>query len=317
MGAATDALGIPAIAKQALMTGVTMAGQIAHGDKPENVLASGVIQSLPVDGNVKSAMQEASSLGLDIAHGKPVDKALLSRVDHVAQFLPLDPKLKNEVSQAVKLGHDTVGAISKGDIGRVLGTALDTGIADKLVIPNKMVESGIQLAKAMPVVTEARKLVAAQSLRGFDLASGLLGQHSHLFDVVHLRQALSPQDKLGFDMASSLRVGLVAHPPPKGLSPTAHAGHAMTMGMQGMKVAANKQIIMIAIKKSPSAAIGAAQAVKQIATVRENWLIRFLGIITMGTVIRIAFDRIRTRIERRRVAAFIRWLNQELDRLFS
>jgi hypothetical protein len=146
------------------------------------------------------------------------------------------------------------------------------------VAPGKLTESGIQTAKASPVYSEARKIASSKGgSKGFDLATGILSHQAGIFHLSTTRNLLpSPHDKMGFDMAMAIRIGTVAHPKPHNIpSPAAHAGHAMTLGMQTY-VPERKAAIMQTIQSHPSAAAGATEAVKQVAARRESIIERIL-----------------------------------------
>jgi len=308
-GAASDAFGLPPAAKNAMIAGIHMTSQLIHGEKPEKALTDGVIAALPVPETVKGAMHEATNITLDIAHGKRVDKALLAHVQNVAQFLPIDAKFKTQISTALTAGK----SLAEGhDPAQVLTAALQSGVADSLinfagkdlpksartalsigvsmgagvvgqirhanqlthVVPGKLVQAGVELAKAVPAIGAARKL-AGQGVHGFDLAAGLSSSRAHLFDVHHVRSGLTGADKQGFDMALSVRIGVVAHPTVGHLSAAAQAGFALTLGMQG-HLREDKIAIMQAIVASPSAKVGAEHAVKHIQARRGEFVHRVM-----------------------------------------
>lgn len=115
----------------------------------------------------------------------------------------------------------------------------------------------------MPAVSAARKLVK-QGTKGFDLATGLLAHPLNTFDVVHVRNKLSPHNKLGFDTAVALHTGLVSKPIAKTLGPTAQAANAITLGSQGMKKANRNVLISNVAKSSANATVGVKKAVSDI-----------------------------------------------------
>lgn len=314
-GAAATGLGLPDTAKNAIIAGVSTAGNIAQGKPLDKALTDGAVHALPIPDSAKRAMTEASTLTLDLAHGKRVDQALLSRANGVMGMLPVNSPLRNNL----KIGVDAVKNVAQGkNAEHVLMTSLQTGIADELlshgsanlppavrggiksgialgtgamhqalmhhqitkVIPGKIAESGLQLSKTSPLFGEARKIAASKGgSRGFDLASGLLNHEAGLFHIATVRNMLTtPHDKMGFDLAAAARVGAVTHPKPPTLSPAAHAGHAITMGMQSY-VPDRKVAMMESIQKHPGAGAGAASAIKQVAINREGFIPRLVRII--------------------------------------
>jgi hypothetical protein len=309
-GIAASALGIPIAAKNALMAGISTIGAIAKGNPLDKAITDGVIAALPIDNTIKQALTQASTVTLDLAHGKRVDKVLLSQLDNVAAMLPVDNALKDTLKTGVgsiknlaagKKPEDVLfGALQSGlgdtlvsmgaahlpsDVQKAIksGVAMGSGVVEQanralqLVqkVPGKLVESGVQLAKSAPLFAEARKLVPTGGSYGFDIGAGLMQQQAKLFDIATMRNTLKPPDKIGFDLALSTRIGAVANPKPATLSPAAHAGHAITMGMQSY-APAQKVVMMKAVQTNPSAAVGATEAVKAIAVVRDNWLVKLL-----------------------------------------
>jgi hypothetical protein len=312
-GAAAGALGIPAAAKNALMAGIATTGNIVKGQPLDKALTDGAIHALPIPDTSKRAMTEATTLTLDLAHGKRVDRALMNRIDGVVGMLPASAPLRQNLLSGVKAvqnigqGKDaehvmmtalqsgvgdqlmSLGAIHlppKARNGLKTGIALGTGIVHQEhtavqlthAVPNKLAESGIQTAKASPVYGEARKIASSKGgSKGFDLATGVLAHQAGIFHLSTTRNLLpSPHDKMGFDMAMAIRIGTVAHPKPHNIAtPAAHAGHAMTLGMQTY-VPERKAAIMQTLQGHPSAAAGATEAVKQVAARRESIIERIL-----------------------------------------
>jgi hypothetical protein len=307
-GIASSALGLPLAAKNALMAGVAIVGGIAKGNPLDKTLADATITALPISDQAKKAMVEASTLSLDIAHGKKIDAALTSRINGVASMLPSTNPLHSSIKTALAAGQKAHGKNEE-----LMMAALQSGLGDSLVsmgaqslptdvqkgiksgaalgsgvvyqeqrkvqltkVTGKLTESGIQLAKTSPLFAEARKLASGKGgTQGFDHATGLLQQQVGAFDIAHVRDGLNPANKIGFDMALSTRIGAVANPKPPTLSPAAHAGHAISLGMQSY-VPERKAVIMQTIQTNPSATVGATVAVKEVAVSRESWLVRLL-----------------------------------------
>lgn len=311
-GIASGALGLPPAAQNAMLAGISTASSLAHGHPLDKTLTDGVTAALPIPDAAKKAMTEASALTLDLAHGKRVDRALMQRVDGVMGMLPVDAPLRQNLKTGVDAVRNVAQG---KDAEHVLMSALQSGVADQLLshstaklpkplkdglktgialgagnimqdarhiqltkaIPGKLVETGVQMSKASPLFGEARKIAASKNgSKGFDIATGLLSHQAGVFDLATVRNAIpSPADKMGFDMAAATRIGAVAHPKPKTLSPAAHAGHAITLGMQSY-VPDRKAAIMTTIQAHPSAAAGATAAVKQVAEQRDSVLEKIL-----------------------------------------
>jgi hypothetical protein len=309
MGAAASVIPVIGPAKDALMAGVNMAGQLASGKPIDAAISQAAISALPVDPAVKASLTDASGIAQDLSRGKPLDSTLLNHIGSIASDLPLPDALKQQLDQAAKTGASiipgvdaakamasTLGAAvgnsllnlgSKGlppEVSNAIQIGMTTGNAvvqqnkrlDQLThgISGKLIQTGIDFAKANPTVAEARKL-AGQGTRGFDTASGLMSQKATLFDITAVRNTLQGADQTGYDMAMALRNGLVAHPPASSLSPTAQAGHAITKGIQGHAVP-NKQRIVKMLSLRGSSSVGAAKAIKEIAAERESWFHKVL-----------------------------------------
>jgi hypothetical protein len=254
-------------------------------------------------------MTDATALSLDLAHGKRLDAALIAHVNVIASALPST----NPLHDTIKTGLTAAMKAGPGKGEQALLATLQSGLADSLVsmgaqpLPadaqkalkagvglgsgvifqnnrkvaltkatGKLTESGIQLAKTSPLFAEARKLAAAKgATQGFDHATGLLQHQIGTFDLATARNSLNVTQKIGFDIATAARIGAVSNPKPQTLSPAAHAGNAITLGMQSYEPE-KKAAIMETIQTSPSATVGATVAVKDVATAREKWYIRLL-----------------------------------------
>jgi hypothetical protein len=312
-GVAASALGLPASAKNALMAGIATTGNIVKGQPLDKALTDGAIHGLPIPDASKRAMTEATALTLDLAHGKRVDRALMNRIDGVVGMLPTNAPLRQNLLTGVQAVR---GLGQSKDAEHVMMTALQSGVGDQLVslgaarlapkvrnglksgialgtgivhqshvavqlthaAPTKLAEAGIQTSKASPVFGEARKVAASKSgSKGFDIATGILSHQAGIFHLSTARNMLtSPHDKMGFDMAMAVRIGVVSHPKPHNIpSPAAHAGHAMTLGMQTY-VPERKAAMMQTIQGHPGAAAGATEAVKQVAAQRASIIERIL-----------------------------------------
>lgn len=308
-GVASSALGLPIAAKNALVAGVATIGAIAKGAPLDKALTDGAVNALPLTPQAKKAMTDGSQLALDLAHGKKLDAALTAKVNGIIANLPAT----NPLHIALKTGIETARKAPPGKGEQTLAAAVHSGIGDALVsmgaqslpadaqkgikagaalgagkvfqsvrgpavlkVTGKLIESGVQLAKASPVIAEARKLASTQgATQGFDHATGLLQQQVGLHDITVVRNALPANQKIGFDMAVAVRVGAVANPKPPTTSPAAHAGNAIALGMQSYEPD-KKAAIMSTVQSNPSAAVGATVAVKQVAANRESFIVKIL-----------------------------------------
>lgn len=315
-GVASSALGLPVAAKNALMAGIATMGAVVKGVPLDKALTDGAIAALPVSQQIKGAMTDATAITLELAHGAKLDRVLLGRIDKISSMLPVGHALKETIQTGIsstkklaegKSPENVMFAALQSGVGDSLvsmgathlpkeaqkaiksGVALGTGVvaqarkAEQIVqkVPGKLIESGVQLAKAHPLFGAARKIAASQGgTRGFDLASGLTQHQAKVFDVTTARNSLpSAVDKLGFDLACATRVGAVSNPKPDTRSPEAHAGYAITKGMQGY-TANKKQVLMANVEKMAPAAAGATAAVKEVAKARSgvvNQVLRAIG----------------------------------------
>jgi hypothetical protein len=305
-GVASSALGLPAAAKNALVAGIATMGAIVKGQPLDKALTDAAIAALPVSSSIKSAMSDATSITLELAKGAKLDRVLLARIDRVSNLLPAGHALR----ETIKTGISSTKKLVEGKSPEnVMFAALQSGVGDSLVsmgaahlpkeaknaiksgvalgtgmvtqarkavqlvdrVPGKLIESGVQLAKASPVFGAARKIAATQGgTRGFDLAAGLTQHQAKVFDIATARNSLpNAVDKLGFDLACATRIGAVTNPRPNTKSAEAHAGHAITMGMQGY-VPTKKQVLMSTVERLPPAAAGATAAVKEVAKLRSS-----------------------------------------------
>jgi hypothetical protein len=302
-GIAGSALGIPIVAKNALMAGISTVGGIIKGQPLDKTITDGAIGALPIDNKIKSVMTDATAVTLDLANGKKFDTALLSRVNNIANQLPAGNPLKETIASGIQTAKDagknteqvmfatmqsgladtlvSMGATNlPSDAQKAIksGIALGSGVINQSLredqltkVTGKFAESGIQQVKTTPMFEEARKVAAAKGgTKGFDIATGLLYQQAKVFDISKVRNALTnPADKMGFDVACATRIGAVANGKPPNISPAAYAGHVITKGMQGY-VPDRKQAIMEVVSTIPSTAVGATLAIKQIAAKREK-----------------------------------------------
>jgi hypothetical protein len=309
MGAAASILPVIGPAKDALMAGVNMAGQLAAGKPVDAALSQAAIAALPMDPSAKASLSDASGIASDLSHGKPLDGALLSHIGSIAGDLPLPDGVKQQLEKATKSGASVIPGV---DAAKAMASTLASAVGNKLLnvgtkdlppevvhaiqigmttgnavvqqnkrldqlthgLSGKLIQAGIDLAKANPTVAEARKL-AGQGTRGFDTASGLVSQKATLFDITAMRNTFSGADQTGYDMAMALRNGLVAHPPASNLSEAGQASYAITKGIQGHNVQ-SKQAIVKVLGLHPSSSVGAVQAIKEIAAERDTWWHRIL-----------------------------------------
>lgn len=238
----------------------------ARGEKFDlNSVSGALMNSLPVSPAVKEALTAGAHVVGNVAQGKNVAGAISEETLKKAMSA-MPPEIRKAYQTGLALGSATVAQAHR---------ALE--IASPALL-NKLVESGIQASKAVPAIAEARKLAGSgTAVRGFDLAQGLLNQHSNAFDIVHARSLITNPDELkAFDVGLATKIGLVAHPPRGKLSAAAQAGHAIALGVQGMPHPENQKSILATVARHPSAAVGAKVAAKQVAVQNSPWYIKIL-----------------------------------------
>jgi hypothetical protein len=261
LAGAIGALPGGAIAHAAASAAAAGVEAAARGEKIDVHSAAGTLMnSLPIPAGAKEALQTGSHVVGTVAGGKAVTNTVSdAMVQQAIKTLP--PEAQKAYQSGLALGAAAVAQSHR---------------AKELVSPavlNKLTESGIQSAKTVPAIGEARKL-AGPGVKGFDIAQGLLQQHSRPFDIMHIRNGLTGPDLMGFDMGLATRIGLVSQPPRGKLSPAAQAGRAVAQGVQGMPHPENKAKIMTALTAHPSASVGANLAVHQATILKEAWYVR-------------------------------------------
>jgi hypothetical protein len=268
IAAAINAVPGGALAHAAASAAAAGVEAAARGEKFDvNTAAGALINSLPLSPQAKTALTNGIRMTADIAQGKPVSTAAADALLREGMA-----NLPDAAKKAVQTGMAV-------QAGQILQAAKAAHLPD---IHGKLIESGIQLGKSLPVVGEARKLVGSGT-RGFDLGHGLLSQKARLFDIMHTRSTLSsPHDLKGFDMALATRIGLVAHPTHPQLSPAAAAGRAITHGVNGMARHDDRAEILTTLKNHPSASVGARVAEKHIVAQHVIWPIKVVRTLGAG-----------------------------------
>lgn len=265
---------------------------LANGQRIDKALMAGAIEALPGGALAHAAASAAVASVQAAASGHPID--VKSAAGTLLNSLPIPPAAKASLAA----GAHAAGTLASGkqvqvpsiqqalaalppaarkayQAGLALGTASivqghKIAELDSAAVRNKLAEAGITISKSVPALGEARKLAGA-GVKGFDLGLGLLGQRATLFDIQHVRQSLTGADATGFDLAASVKIGLVSHPVSATLSPAAQAGHAIALGAQGM---ADQHAVASLVGKNPSAVVGANSAASKIAIQKEPWYFR-------------------------------------------
>ena len=197
-GAASAALGLPPASSNALVAGIAITGSIAKGEPLDKSLADAAVSALPISDTSKRAMTEASTLALELAHGRGVTPAQSARIAALAAGLPPTNPLRDSIQTGLGMVASRASLEARDsslNSQHIMQAALHSGLADTLVsmgadsLPTaarnaiktgtalgtaniyqvhraegldratgKLVESGIQQSKHQPVFSEARKL---------------------------------------------------------------------------------------------------------------------------------------------------------------
>lgn len=265
LAGAIDAMPGGAMAHAAASAAAHSVQAAARGEKlSAQSVAGTLLNSLPVPPGAKEALMAAGHSVGNLASGKTPPQA--PALQQTLRTLP--PEVQKAYATGLALGTASVLQVKRAQ--------------ELLSAPvlNKLTESGIQASKAIPAIAEARKL-AGSGTHGFDLAQGLLGQHSTPFDIQHLRASLKGADLKGFDMGLATRIGLVANPPRGALSAAAQAGRALVHGIQGLHPQAHSDILKT-VQANASASVGGALAAHQIAVAKEPWYTKLVHVLGFG-----------------------------------
>jgi len=187
IAAAKGAIPGGAIAQAAFSAAVT-----AAQGKPIDQIA---ISALPVSDQVKQAISTGLTITKDIAAGKRVDKTLLSKVDDAIKIAG------PELGKALQVGQ-AIGFAKKlqDEVAQQIATPQALDALDKL---------GAVYAKVKPVIAAGQKIVNAPEFqRGYNIAQGLMhGKKVTETMLDATRNALPPEGKKGFDMATAYHIG--------------------------------------------------------------------------------------------------------------
>ena len=311
VSAAASAISLPDAAKDVLEGALTCATHLMQGQTLDRALVAGVADALPVPPEAKSAMNQAIDIAHQIAQGQRVDRVLLAHVDKIATLLPIDAKYQKGITVGLDV---SVKVAQKKKIDKVLQMRLmqsvvDIGVTegrkhmpkeakdafqiglstahcqmiqnitrDHIVgtVTKKLMVQGQQIIKEERTAGAAYQSVVREGHTGFQVGTGAMRYQMNVNQVMTVRNGLSEEDKSGFDLACSLRIGQVANPPPYEVS-DAHAevGYYVTQGVQG-GYPAQKQAQIEACMQDPTVAVGVQTAMKNIAIARASWWTRLL-----------------------------------------
>jgi len=315
--AASAAIALPDIAKQALEGAVTCTSMIISGKRIDCALVSVFSDALPIPAAAKMAIGDVLDMSVSIAQGQKVDNVLLNELQKASKYLPIPVDAQKAITAGVSIG---VGVAEHKKLNQILTTniehtvidilkdqgtaafpgaaksALNIGLAmgcgtfmqgvtkSQLVGPvaNKLMAEGQTLIKSPVIQTAYQAAKAKGAERGFQIGIAIMRHQCNTNQIMTTRQGLSKQDKVGFDMAVSLHVGRVTNPPSPNVSTDAsQAGFFMTKGMQG-GYPNQKTVIMQALVEDPNLRIGASVGIKAIGHHRASWwhkLLMWLGLV--------------------------------------
>lgn len=219
-----------------------------------NALAKGMQVAKPV---VDGVRQE---LGKSPAALKAFDTTV-GVFDGVASLGSVDPGItkavgimKGTMEGKAGTGLDAVLAAMPKDEAKGVKTALT-------MLATRKIQEGTRKASALsvPMFFKAGNLakekdsvlkLAHQELRhkpevqkGFNVAVGLLSYKANPTAIIAARDALEPEQRKGFDIGSSIRVGQLSQPLPPSTPPREKLGYYLTKGSEGLKPEARKQIL--------------------------------------------------------------------------
>jgi len=263
---AVAAIPIPDQAKKALRSGLNVAQKLVNGERVDDAIVNEAISYLPPQA------QQLARAAKDVVGGKNVGDVILEEAQKMI------PNLTAE--QAKGLATGLVSGLAMGQAQKLQAYAMQQ--AQDLGYQNTLANAGQALAKVDQIVGGARAVIPQEIARGFDIGTGMMKYRSNPVQVNTLREALSPEERKGFDMATSLHVGKVTSP--KILvnvgktQSKALAGYMLTKGMVAMP-SANKVQIVKTLLTDPAAADGARQAAAQVVKKADSWFTRLLRLI--------------------------------------
>jgi hypothetical protein len=223
--------------------------------------------ALPINDRAKGLIQRGVDAAQKIASGERLDKVALKNADAL-----IDQGLNEAGLSASE--KDVMRIAIKSGIAVAQGQKLQEIAARNLTDPyvqSLLVQEGRDIASSDSTVQHARD-VLKDGQHGFDLATGLLQRSGvGISDFTKVRNSLSPADKKGFDIATSLHIGKVTNKKLAiSIDGKARAGYLITKGMMGAP-ADNKAAIMKLLASHPAVRTGALAAVKEVAAARESF----------------------------------------------
>lgn len=267
---------------------------LAQGQPITAALIAGVKGALPGGPAAKAIFDAAQS----VAEGKPIDQVALSSIPGLTDMQ------QKSVAEALRISKDVANGkkVDPKTFANVINhlppetqKALSVGVAlghganlQKTVVKNVSLEDvkgfgslGKKLAEKNPVIKAGLSSLSNNKLKtGFSVGVGLTANKLQPIQLIAARNKLPPEQKKGFDLAVSTRIGMVERKIPKSLkTPEEKFGYLATAGISGASVK-NKTAMVKTIIKNPAAKKGAALAVKRIQDNAPWWkkLLKKLGL---------------------------------------
>lgn len=271
-----SALPLPDDAKKAINDVMNLADNLATGQKVDAAFQQALGQAtalLPVPPDVKVGILNVNAL---VAHGDvfspggedldPKAKSLQIKIDHAITDIFLD-HAKKSMNQAQK------DSLNVG-IAMIQGTHVQSVTAPQLApggpVLGKLMAQGQTLVQTDEVLKSAYQTLKDGKI-GFQVGAALGRKQCNTHQVMAIRSGLESADKRGFDIALSIHVGRVAHPPPKHiLGKKAKAGYYATLGMQGAPDHL-KMSMMSVVSSDPVMRAGAKVGIDRVVDRREGW----------------------------------------------
>lgn len=247
---------VPPQAKQVLASGLRIARDMAHGQSITDAALNEAIRQLP------QSAQNAAQAARSLATGKSVGDVIIETGQKMI------PGLSQAARDGLRKGL-TVG-MCMGNAGR-LQEIINTQMGGSDMI-NRLSMAGDKVVKGSADAMQAMGL-AKGSEHGFQIALGLMTYNARGQSVLlAVRDKLSSQDKMGFDMGCSYHAGRVTNKA-VGIDTRVNAAYFITMGLRG-HAPGNKAAMMRAIASDKRGRRGAVIAAKEVAKARGSWLHR-------------------------------------------
>jgi len=273
---------IPYEAQEVLSAGLHVGQAIAKGEPVSSAIVDQAISYLPPD---ERPLAQAVR---DVAGGKNVGDVLME------QGQKMIPTITAYAQDTMRKGF-AIG-MTMGQAQRLQGIIQD-GVQTDFI---KYVSKGEGILAKDPTVRAGMNLVQTGQ-NGYKIGIGFMTYaQKGSYGILAVRNALSPDDKRGFDSAVSLHAGRVTTPEPPPTGPVyssitqaviaqamvtaaeaaeqAKAAYFMTHGMR-LSAPKAKANIMVVISDNPAARTGAVVAAKKIALARSPWWRRLLVFI--------------------------------------